>query len=64
MNQELENAYNLISDYLTDNNQHTLGKLLDFGLGRHYKEQDEILYRATLAAQNLITYELFEKWEE
>ncbi len=52
--QDLEIAYQIISEHLTDTNNHTVAKLLDFALGKHEPEQDEIFYRATLAARDFI----------
>ena len=57
MSTELQNALTLILEDLEDNNDHTTGRLLEFAYGLHPQEQDELLYRARLAAQNFIYFE-------
>lgn len=50
----LENAYELVSNDLTERNDHTTRTLLDFSLGKISPENDEVVYRARLAAQNFL----------
>lgn len=58
MNEQLRQAYDLVLADLEDRNSHTIGRLLAWDLSGR---EDELMFRAWLAAKNFIeSYE----WEK
>jgi hypothetical protein len=55
MNEELQQAYALVLADLEDRNSHTIGRLLEWDITG---KEDELIYRAWLAAKQFI-----EDWE-
>jgi hypothetical protein len=55
MTKELEKAYEMVLADLEDRNSHTIGRLLAWDIGKYFSDrEDEIMFRAWLAAKNFI----------